>query len=335
LLIIFFYLKGWKYSIFYLALFASFVWPTILYTSILLLVFDIKSLSIEKFIPSYKINFMSLLFALFLTALVFVDYSYNKIILRNGENQVNGNLIALSIILFAVFIYFAFRQFFDFSYFRKTGFQAINGRGVILAVILYLTVKLIIAGYSKGQFYLSPVLHLRQMGQAFIVNPFVSIVSHVAYFGPIVILILLYWENVVSCAKKYGLGLFLVLVFCTLFSVHSESRQSMAAWPIFSIMICEVLNSRGVTWRMSCTLFFVSLLTSKFWLNINGKEEWSGAFTDFPYQMYFMNFGPWLSDSMYYLFSGIVFIIFAWLFYCKYTIEKLPMGNFLSEEKDK
>ena len=317
LLIFYFYIRGWQLLLFFTALLASFVWPTMIYTSLPLLIYKFKNSDYKKFEPSRFSNILAAMAAVILSAGVLFDYYFMgfKIPLNFGVNPVNEKLIAFSIIMFFLYIFFMFRQFFDFEYFKLNLFSTMNLRGIILAVILFASVKLIILIFSRGSFYLTPLLFVRNTGQYAIVNPLVSVVSHVFYFGPLVVLTILFWNNVVSIAKQYGPGLMLFLMFNALLSIASESRGLMAAWPVFAILTCEAISRRGISLRMAYSLLGIGLLISRFWLSINGKENWTGPYTEFPYQMYFMNFGPWLSNSMYYVFAVITAVLFVWLFF--------------------
>jgi hypothetical protein len=314
LLMLYLYLKDKQITLFVVSLCSCFVWPTMIYMALPLIVYNVRKYEYQKYVHSYILDIATVLFAVILAAGVLYDHYFKISKFPNGATPVNDNLIILSIILFIMYIVLILRPFVDLQYLKSNLFHSMRLKGVIISLIFVAIVKLIVAKLSTNSYSVSPLYQFRLMGQGSIVNPLVNVVAHVSYFGPIVILTLFFWQNVISIIKQYGLGLMFVTLFCALLSVDSESRHLMAAWPIFAIFTCEVLNRRGITWRLAYSLLCVGLLTSRFWLVINSKEMWTGPYIEFPYQMFFMNIGPWLSNSMYLVFAIITLILTIWLF---------------------
>ena len=77
----------------------------------------------------------------------------------------------------------------------------------------------------------------------------------------------------------------------------AEPRFITLAWPLF--VLCTTLALEGrASRRFAWTFVLLSLFASKLWLPIN-QAIWTGAesadFDVFPRQIYFMNFGFWMS----------------------------------------
>ena len=309
LLIFYLYLKKQQLLLFFVSLPAAFVWPTLVYTSLFLLIFTVQNLKQQQFVPTRVGTIASAIIAGLLAAGTVYDYYGNHLRLPNGATQVHEKVVIASVILFFMYVWLMLRPCMDVRYARSTIWSGINLRGVVLSLLLLIGVKTIIALFSKDVSTLTTLHQIRFMGQTMIVNPLVSVVAHVSYFGPGVILTLIFWRRVVLTAQRLGPGVMLFLLSSALLSIGSESRQSITAWPTIAILTCEALNRRGITRRMAYSLLLVALVTSRFWLNLNGTKEWTGPYTEFPYQMFFMNFGPWLSTSMYAVFAAIASLL--------------------------
>jgi hypothetical protein len=74
------------------------------------------------------------------------------------------------------------------------------------------------------------------------------------------------------------------------------------------------MNQYKLTIRFALIVMVLNLLISRFWYRIN-TEEIVEAFSrpgldylEFPAQRYFMNFGPWQSHEMYYLFMALLLV---------------------------
>ncbi|MBI3481181.1 MAG: hypothetical protein HY016_12645 [Nitrosomonadales bacterium] len=300
LLTFYVYLQGWRLALFAVSLLASFVWPTMLYAALPLLVFPAQNLKPSTFSPANLSHAVSALIGVVLVAgTIYVYYIIGKRI-PFGATPVNESVILIGAAMFFAYVFWMLRPFVDMAFFRSTLLSGINKGGVVFAVILVIFVKLAIASFSSqildGPSFLE---YLQNLGLYIIAEPLLNVVAHVSYFGPVMVLLLLLWEEVVALAKQYGPGLLAVLALAVLVSIGTESRTLMAAWPVLAILTCEVLNRRGVSWSLAYAILAIGLITSRFWLPINSYGPWLGTFQDFPAQMFFMNLGPWMSAAMY------------------------------------
>gem|GEM_PF-4350318 len=317
------FLKNRQLTLFLISVLAIFVWPTFLYTALPLLIFRVQKLTPTIPEPSNLSNLISALISGAVVAGALYTYYVTGLRLPNGATQVNENVILLSAILFFTFVWLFARPLVDVTFFRLNLFRGASWMGVILSIALVVIFKLAIAVYSSnltGGY--SALMYVQFIGVTALVKPLINVVSHVSYFGPAVILLFLLWKDVANIAKQYGLGLIFFLLISGFLSIDTESRHLIAFWPVFAVLTCEALNRRGVTWVFVYTTLVAGLLTSRFWLLLNTKEPWVGAFQDFPFQMFFMNFGPWMSDTMY-----VVFVAFSLILFIVLWLQMRNMGE--------
>jgi hypothetical protein len=332
LFIFYAYLRDWQFTLLILSMLASFVWPSMLYTALPLLVFPAQKLKFSIYVPSNLSNSVSAFIGGVLVAGTIYVYYVTGRRLPFGATPVNESMILLSAAMFFSYVFLMLRPFIDVTFFRSTLFSSVSWRGVLLSVILVVCVKLAIASYSSllldGP---SLYIYLQNLGLYIITEPLLNVVAHVSYFGPMVVLMLLLWKDVVAVTKQYGPGLTSVLIIAMLMSIGTESRTLMSAWPILAILTCEALSRRGVKWSFVYSILAVGLFTSRFWLpiNINNNEPWVGSFQNFPYQMYFMNMGPWISTSMYVVLLTITLILFIALFIALRNMDEREYREFL------
>jgi hypothetical protein len=97
-------------------------------------------------------------------------------------------------------------------------------------------------------------------------------------------------------------------------SLFSESRALIPAFSFFVIFTVAVLEEYKWPGWFYWGFGIVSFIFSKIWFPL-GSKQLLGGYYEFPYQWYFMNYGPWMSDQMYaiqgifVLVSGIIFFI--------------------------
>jgi len=101
-----------------------------------------------------------------------------------------------------------------------------------------------------------------------ILYPGISFVSHVIFFGPIVILLLFLWPDVCRLINRYGPGLSLCAMCCLILSLDSESRHMINFMPMFVVFLAKASDSLRWDWKQYSFLAVLSLLMSKVWLTI-------------------------------------------------------------------
>jgi hypothetical protein len=125
-------------------------------------------------------------------------------------------------------------------------------------------------------------------------GPLWGLVHHVVYAGPIVVVAALRWPHVCRVAASWGHGAALSLVMLVAFAAASETRQWIHLLPL---LVAATVAATDDVWTSRRALAFAAfaLLWSKLWLHIGYDKP--GDWRVFPTQRYFMNLGPWASDT--------------------------------------
>jgi len=285
----------------------SFVWPSILYTTLPLLIFRFKNLSVNEYQPNSFSNYISLFFSIFAVGATL--YIYNiKGNYFTLTTPVNEHVLPATALLLLGYIFFCCRQFIDPVFLaeelKSTKFVLRLG----VAILIYIFAKGIVNYYSSGATGpFTIITYIMWVGQSGIKNPLVNIVGHTMYFGPLYLFMVFRWKEIVHTAKSMGLGLLIYISLYALLSINPESRQHFAAWPFFAMLGCETLSRMKISWRFTFSMVIISLILSRFWLQIN-RAPWTGDFMHFPDQMLYMGSGTWMSNTMYAVFLGVTIL---------------------------
>ncbi len=142
-------------------------------------------------------------------------------------------------------------------------------------------------------------------------KPGIFLLAYVVYFGPLILLALLRWRDVVALLQQRGAGLVAVGVLAALFGLDSEERHGYTFLAIILPFVVKVLDDLDLDRKTMIQLALVSTLFSKFWLTL--PPDVPGAAGDFPAQTVFMSQGPWMSNMMYLVQLPIVVLVGLWL----------------------
>jgi hypothetical protein len=140
-----------------------------------------------------------------------------------------------------------------------------------------------------------------------LIFPGLSLLAHIVYFGPGVILAILLWRRVATEAFELGVGFVLVLALGVCLSINSESRTLQQYIPALTLAVtlavakCDRLPQWGYyLTAILCVIF------AKIWMAMAGTDRiFDGQHHAFPEQRYFMNFGPWMSLQTY-VWQGVI-----------------------------
>lgn len=137
-------------------------------------------------------------------------------------------------------------------------------------------------------------------------------VFQVVYFGPIVLVSLIYWRRIAEVASSWGPAALLALALTVAFAAGSNSRQWNHLVPF---LVAATIAATDERWTTRRTLLFaaIALPWSKLWLKIGYDQhiEWR----HFPNQRYFMEHGPYASDETFvaHLAAAVVTGALLWL----------------------
>lgn len=293
-------------------IFASFIYPSMLYTSLPLILFGINMNNVSINLTYEKLNSLTAKLIGFcaIFSIIYLVF-FGDHLLPNGDMQINVLKLPLTILCTFLYLFLSLRSLIEWSFLKRI-LSCTNFYRMIIATITFLFVKILILLISNGHASVNVAFQIWVTLLTSVVNPFVNIVSHVNYYGPLLLLTIFFWREICLLIKKMGLGMMLFIMVFVIMGLESESRHLINAWPVFVCLTCEILKGYKLTWRITYSIIVLSLILSRFWLKIN-IAPWdslhSSNFLDFPMQMYFMTQGPWLSNKMYFLLLFITLIV--------------------------
>lgn len=216
------------------------------------------------------------------------------------------------------------------------------------AVLLPLLTRLLIlsmlgaVGWFARQSIINPnlavPLNLAQfIGGSFslaVTKPFLTIVADVAYFGPIILLVVFSYQRIVSYIDRLGLGFVLVFSITVLLGcVMTESRQLINLFPVVVIAVAMFAEERWFSLPMLTVIALASVGFAKLWIPLNfaGMQQYvmqGGAYSQFPIQRYFMNHGPWMTWESYgYIGAGVLICAALMLVLLRFSRHSSPVQS--------
>lgn len=333
LLALYFFLKNNVWALFVITLAAAFTWPIIVCTGVLLLLFPRK--------PIQPIDTKGRLFSIIIAGLVTVVYCGSAVYfyfirgwttLGYGEEKVIDSVVYLSLALSMFLLFRAIQELLGgislHSLLPELKLKSFQPVRVILAaliigiqIVFFLTPSVRV-GDSSGEAHIATMHLLLVAGIALlsIAKPLITFVSHVVYFGPIIILLALKWRAFSEEVRRYGVGLISAILLSVFVGMDSESRHSIGAFPIFVPFLVKATDRFGwpssIYWILGGTAFFFS----KVWFDINSASQ-SATPLGVALQAYFMNHGCYMSLYSY-LLQGQVILVAVALFY--YLLRRQP-----------
>lgn len=141
-------------------------------------------------------------------------------------------------------------------------------------------------------------------------KPFVTIAAMLAFYGPVVAVIVYSWSRFSQAGNRLGLGFQLVIVFGFLLVLVVRPRQFMAVYPFFVLCIAEVFSHDEWKWRYLSAFALASLILSRFWQPLNNLVR-EGVRAPF-----FMNYQVMHTDH----YNMLVLIFIAVIVFCHYPV---------------
>jgi hypothetical protein len=304
LLILYLFFSGRRLALFAIGLIGSFVWPTVSLSVALLLLFP-RRLAIPA--PDENRGYAagaSLLLAAFMLSLLGYLYFYTG---RRSAGMgpvvpIVGNALFLSAILFAAYIVLAITRLLDgvgprYVYNAARAVRPVN---LLLAVAVVTVPTLVVRALADPS--APPTLPTRTflgyLALMPISRPLIFLVSHIIYFGPAILLIVILWKKLADDAKALGPGIVSIVFLAIVFSFHAESRISIFAYPFLVALLVPHLRAFARTPGAFWSFVVISIVLSKFWLPINAWLP-EGRATDMGLPLHFMNHGAWMQNWAY------------------------------------
>jgi len=323
-LMVYFFIANKNHWLLLTSMLGAFTFPTLFYIGLILFIFSgLEKQNLNSYIrPSKGHTFFSLLHTIAITATAFFFF---YTISSTGEQPL-GRIDAMPILtlsLLALFFYVFFSASPLYRCYLTTLSRIRSGMTFRLfpAVFSIIFINSLIHFFSTND---PGALTLSLFSRAVMVQslayPFNFLISHVLYYGPIVCLLVLYWKEAVNWIENQKLGLLFITALYVTLSIGSESRQFINFLPFVVITTAEVLSKKNISWNFTYTFVLLSLAISRVWLPLN-HGAWPSLDTnsplitlEFPMQWYFMNQGPWVSHTMYFINLLIVSTLFLFLY---------------------
>lgn len=340
MMMLYFYLVRNSIGLLISTVLGAFVWPTMLLQGVILLIgFRRKGFGQSPLVNRGNVKkaavMVSLLISLFaLVFILYLRYTGFKVVLPALDG-------AFYISLAVVFLY----VFWGMKSLLSTGellnikylFSHIANRKFIFTLVL---VTLVVGLIKLSQHFLTspqgfdyPITrHLSVTFWVSILYPGVFYISHVIYFGPVIILLLFLWPKVCRLINQHGVGLSVCAVCSFIMSLDSESRHLTNFMPMFVVFLAKATESLRWGWKQYSLVGVLSLLMSKVWLTIGPlKLKGDVATVLLTNQRLFMSLGPSMSGRMYVV-QGLAVLLVGIIIY--YTCFKNLGGTNIQGEND-
>jgi len=327
--LIYFYLKNRRILLLATLFLGAITWPSFMLMGLPLFIFPIKDFEISKM--KYRINIILAVFVSVAMLIFTIFYEYVRP--DKGIQLIEKKLLPLSLIVMAVYIIYLFSYIFNNKNIFNVKYiiKSINWVNFIIGSIFYIGFSVFVKLYNlhhlnKATLTMKEVIILTFRRGVRL--PGLFIFGEITYFGPIIILMFIFWKEISEEIHKRGIGLLLFISMALVLVINSESRCIVNVLPTIVILVTLAISKlefkKGKMLFVIFTIF--SVFYSKIWLFLNTRNTNSdnGEFLEFPMQKYFMNMGPWISNKMYFVQAIIIVITFIFFIYLykKYRVRK-------------
>ncbi len=305
---------------------AYFTWPISIILLCPLVLFS-QRLNHQSAISYFEYVFSFCVAAMFVSVCIYLTYIIgNERIISNGV-KIYYPLLPFSIFIAAYFIYTvlinsrfacAFHTLFKLNY-RNSGFLVVS---CTITLILYHWLAHHLPNYATAQplFTVQDLLTVSILGA--IAKPGLFFISHFAFWGPVVILIIYYLKQMAQQAGQESIGLMLFMLLTIVLALNSQTRQLDFNFPFVIYLLCCVMNNKMISKQAIGYFFIAGLIGSKVYYYINSTPL-TGSILDFPYQRFMMNSGTYMNWGGYFVNIGLFIVA---LILC-YKAKLLPQFN--------
>ncbi len=244
-------------------------------------------------------------------------------------------LLPLSIAAMGLYLFFPLRELFpnDSRYFKDQVFSKTLIPGAAQIIVLYAILG-VSSFYLKHLFTntnrdLLPFMILPDSICAWSVpKPFLSLLTQISYYGPVIILMALFWRQLASLAYGYGPAFVMELGLGLILSLATEPRFILAFFPLALILLAKVLEKHPLKYQGIAGFAALAFFMSKAWLPLNwgtwpAVPQYENIFQA-PMQGFYMNYGIWMNNVTYCLHGGFAL---AAAFLIKYLLLPQPKAN--------
>lgn len=325
LLAIHWWLRRRDLGVFLVTVLGAFTWPTLLLQGCVLLIFPPR---VGLAIPRFVLRPAGLMGTVVLVTW-FAYQTYQIYFLRSYQPTVLDGVRFSLVGVSAAFAYLALNMWTALSCARNEplapGVPMQDVRNVLLstgvrlgfAAVLFISIGYVCHRLSVGTPSVQTQSFLRDILIFGSRRPFIFVISNTLFLGPFWLLLLISLRDFWRGSVALGAGAVILSGIAVLLALHSESRMLSPLWPLVVVILVSAVDRK---WTESKTLtgFVISgLAVSQAWLP-RGITVLDGTKSDFPAQWYFMNLGPWMGPSAYWLAGGTCLSILSWMLWVIY-----------------
>jgi hypothetical protein len=320
ILMLYSYLTNKKVGLLVLTALGAFVWFSLVYQGLLLLIFP-RDKRINNANPApYRLNLLSATVVAIIALLYMRHLVLTTKLTLPAAIEPMYSLIHLSIAAAVLYLLFALSRIWDWDglFNIKRVLRRIVTPDFALALLVFLSIKFLQGWLSSTQSPLGIDHLFYEVTSSALAKPAVFYVAHVMFYGPILILALFLWKPVSRLIHQYGIGLILCITMGLIMGLNSESRHVFNFFPLIIPFVVKVVDARPLGLWHHALFALLSILFSKVWLIIGGAPIY-GDPNRFSDQLYYMNDGPYMSNDMYSIQATAVIIagILLYVFYVK------------------
>lgn len=231
------------------------------------------------------------------------------------EHALHPSLLRLSCGLLTVYAFAGFRALVrvkaTLRQLLRFDASSLYSRG--LAVVVWLVVGSLtkwIAQAPTKRLPQAPPIGMSDVFQGLMVRavtrPLGFLWAHGGFFGPLVLLLFVFWPRVSAASRRLGFGLDAILALTLFFSFNSESRGMIALAPL--VLPLVAVACARLPWTPS-RLFQLALIT------LGASKLWFSAVQapSVDWETIFAHIGPWMSNDAMFLHALACGLIVVWL----------------------
>jgi hypothetical protein len=322
-LMFYFYLKDSRVGLLALMLVGGFTWPTVPYMVALLYVFP--NTAVERHDPgvaSARTRWNVLLAAAtsglaVVTLLRLTGENFGYWIRGFGRNlRIDYPPMYFSIAGIAAYLFFGLKaaaadpRIYDIRLILKSA----RWKRVLAVLLVMAFMKFVVHRFESGRIagWSNPSEFIFYTLLSGLTEPLIFLVAHVVYYGPAIILLVLFWKPFCQSLSEFSIGLRLVVILNVILGVNPQSRFLINVVAVFVMLLVKLLDRYNLSYRVLGLLVVLSLFFSKVWYRFNtGPQVDDGtmdALQKFPLQHFFMSSGPWMSHPMYLVQGGVTLV---------------------------
>ena len=157
------------------------------------------------------------------------------------------------------------------------------------------------------------------------------IVTLAIFWGPVVLLLLLYWKAFCIEARRLGPGVVAIIGISMLLGMVGEPRFMTIGWPFLVLGVALAFERSRTKASFKYVLSFLTVVYAQFWIKLN-LAPWlppdNAGILEFPKQLYFMHYGLWMSWWSYSIQLTVLVLSAIWLRKTVIELSPLKIGGY-------